>query len=149
MGGMALLAPTARRAFLRLKLDCDLAAVRPAARELRQFLGGKGCSEQEIRDVELVFVEACNNAILHVGEAGRQKPVTVEATCSAQRIELRVIDHTPGFAFPEHSPLPGPESENGRGLYLIRSLADSVEYQRGRTGNTLVLKKERRGEARV
>jgi serine/threonine-protein kinase RsbW len=149
MGGMAILAQTARRATLRLKLDCDLEAVRPAAHELRVFLGGKGCSEHDLRDIELAFVEACNNAILHADEGGRQKPVEVEAIFSKDRIELRVKDHTSGFALPERSDLPDPSSENGRGLYLIRSLVDAVEYQRGRKENTLVLKKERRGEHKL
>jgi len=39
--------------------------------------------------------------------------------------------------------LPDPESEHGRGLYLIQVLADTAEYLRGKKSNCLILTKRR------
>jgi serine/threonine-protein kinase RsbW len=132
-------------ADLHLAPACDLAEVRRTARAARRFLAEKGCSETELMDCELALVEACNNAIKFAGPGGRHQPVAVDIHCDAKEIELRIIDHTPGFDWPEQVALPGPESENGRGLYLIRAVMDRANYFRNLQGNTLVLRKKRAG----
>ena len=58
-------------------------------------------------------------------------------------IELRIIDHGPGFTWPENTQLPPPDMESGRGLYLIRALTDYSAYIRLSTENVLVLRKKR------
>jgi serine/threonine-protein kinase RsbW len=103
-----------------------------------------GATEKEVQDSELALVEACNNAILHAGKAGRLHPVLIEASCNASEIQIRVTDHTQGFEMPERAVLPDIDSECGRGLYLIKALVDSVEYRRGAPENTLILRKTRR-----
>ena len=140
---MPLSGQTAHSPVLRLTLACNLAEVRRAALTLYQFLAGQGCTEKEVLDSELALVEACNNAILHADEAGRLHAVLVEASCNPLEIEMRITDHTRGFEMPEKAVLPGPNSERGRGLYLIQTLMDSADYKRGPTENTLVLRKRR------
>jgi serine/threonine-protein kinase RsbW len=134
---------TARSPVLRLTLACNLAEVRRAAVTLYQFLAGQGCTEKEVLDSELALVEACNNAILHADEKGRSDSVLVEVSCNPLEIEMRITDHTRGFEMPEKPVLPGPNSERGRGLYLIQTLMDSADYKRGQKENTLVLRKRR------
>ena len=140
---MPLSGQTAHPPVLRLTLACNLAEVRRAALALCQFLAGQRCTQKEVLDSELALVEACNNAILHADEAGRLHPVLVEASCNPLEIELRITDHTGGFEMPEKAVLPGPDSERGRGLYLIQTLMDSADYKRGAAENTLVLRKRR------
>src|SRR5438874_120786 len=115
-------APLSRPAIFQFELACDLGQVGRAAQAVHTFLAGQGCSEAELKDCDLVLVEACNNAIEYVLENRRQEPVRIEAICHSNELELRVTDHTPGFDWPERATLPRPESEGGRGLYLIRSL---------------------------
>lgn len=137
-----------RPATLQLTLPPDLGEVRPAAQAVRRFLAAEGCEEQELTDCELALVEACNNALLHAGAGAPPQPVVVEAHCDAGDIELRVTDHTPGFEWPEQAGLPDTESENGRGLFLIRALMDDAKYCRSARGNTLVLRKRRRRQGK-
>src|SRR5512147_1691417 len=111
---------------LRVRLACDLGQVREAASSVRQFLIGQGCAEADVLDCELALVEACNNAIKYAPAEARTLPVAVEVSCSAAEIELRVSDHTAGFDWPEQVTLPDPDSESGRGLYLIHSVVDSA-----------------------
>jgi anti-sigma regulatory factor (Ser/Thr protein kinase) len=72
--------------------------------------------------------------------------VVVELSVGRAEIELRVTDHGPGFSWPGRIELPKPEDENGRGLYLIRRVMDSVKYERRSGRNVLVLRMKRREE---
>ena len=124
-----------------LEPACDVAQVRPVALAVHRFLSAHGCADKDIIDAEQALVEACNNAILHSGRGDNRRPLAVAAQCNGAGIEVRVTDHTPGFAWPERFPLPAPESESGRGLFLIRSLMDEVSYQTSEAGNTLIMRK--------
>jgi len=126
-------------AALRLKLECDLAAVRSAAKEAREFLARQGVPESELLTCELVLVEACNNAILYATE--REQKILVHVSCEEDELELQVIDHTKGFDWPGVVELPSPQDEHGRGLFIIQSLMEEVHYLRGSRENRLVMKK--------
>ena len=130
-----------RPAALRFVLPCDLSHVRQASQSVHQFLVEQGCGEDILTACDLALVEACNNAIQYVPESARTRHVAVEVIHTPEQLEVRVTDHTPGFEWPEKIELPAPESESGRGLFLIQSLMDSVLYLRGRGENTLVLRK--------
>jgi anti-sigma regulatory factor (Ser/Thr protein kinase)/GAF domain-containing protein len=131
-------------AVLRLSLSCDLGEVRLATLVVRQFLAEQGLTHDELMACELALAEACNNAVIYATDAGRRLPIEIETLCDAQRLELRVRDHTAGFDWPANLELPPRQSERGRGLYLIRSLMDRVEYLRGQSHNCLMLQRERR-----
>ena len=132
-----------RPAALRFALPCELSHVRQASQTVHQFLVEQGCGEELLTACDLALVEACNNAIKYAPVSARAKPVVVEVTCGPKQFELRVTDHTPGFAWPEKIELPPPESESGRGLFLIHSLMDSAQYLQGRGENILVMRKSR------
>jgi len=94
-------------------------------------------------DYELALVEACNNAILHVGTEGRNKPVVVEILCDHAHVEFRITYHTSGFDWLTQASLPDSQRESGRGLFLIASLMDDAKYFRGPGENVLVIRKRR------
>ncbi|MDB6112401.1 MAG: Protein serine/threonine phosphatase, partial [Pedosphaera sp.] len=132
-----------RPVILRLSLECDLPAVRAAAQTVHGFLAEQGWTADDLMSLDLALVEACNNAVRYADDAGRKRPIGLEVISEAGQVEFRVHDHTPGFEWPEKISLPAPESEGGRGLYLISSLMDSAGYFRGRGENTLVMRKVR------
>ena len=137
--------PTSQAVTLRLALQCDLAQVRPMSASIREFLREHGAANEEIQASELAIAEACNNAIKYVTGAGREKAIEVEVLCGPEQLELRVNDNTGGFEWPEELLLPELDQENGRGLYLIQSLMDRVQYFRGRGENCLVMRRKRTG----
>ena len=136
-------------ASLRILLRCDLGEVRHAVGLAHDFLAEHGWTSGQLMSFDLALVEACNNAVRYVDEAGRKEPVELSVECDAARVEFRIHDHTRGFDWPREIALPGPESESGRGLYLIKSLMDSAAYFRGRDGNILLLRKARSSESRA
>jgi serine phosphatase RsbU (regulator of sigma subunit)/anti-sigma regulatory factor (Ser/Thr protein kinase) len=135
------LSGASRPAMLRLALPCDLNQVRHASQTVHRFLAEQGCGDEILSGCDLALVEACNNAIKYAPDSARATPVGVEVTCSREQLELRVTDHTQGFEWPERAELPPPESESGRGIFLIQSLMDSAQYLRGNGENVLVLRK--------
>lgn len=139
--------PSARRPTLRVALQCDLNAVRPMNAVIRGFLQEQGASKEELQAAELAIAEACNNAIKYVPGPNREKPIDVEVQCSQERMEVRINDHTNGFEWPEQVALPDFTAETGRGLYLISSVMDRVNYYRGKGENWLVMSRHRNGHA--
>ncbi len=136
-------APASLRTALRLETGCDFSGIRAAVQQICSFLSERGLDEKELADWELALVEAGNNAVEHATPEGRLFPVVLEVACGEDDIEARVTDHTPGFDWPQDIALPDPESEGGRGLFLIQALTDQPGYFRGRGENCLVLRKRR------
>ncbi|MEO5959184.1 MAG: SpoIIE family protein phosphatase [Opitutaceae bacterium] len=127
----------------RVEFPCDLTEARAVTRMLSSFLGGQGLDESELFHCELCLAEACNNAVQYAVGPGAGQAVVAEAICRDSTVELTVTDHTPGFDLPERVATLSPERERGRGLFIIQSLMDEVHYFRGRTKNTLVMRKIR------
>lgn len=126
---------------------CNFAEARAASRRLCDFLARQGASDADLFACELALTEACNNAVQHVGLAGRTLPVTARACCEPTTIELSVIDHTGGFDWPT-GPLqaPPPDAEHGRGIFIIRSIMARAEYDCGQGENTLRMWRTRSAE---
>jgi serine/threonine-protein kinase RsbW len=101
--------------------------------------------DEAVGDVQLAVTEACANAVRHaVGTA----EYSVRLGVSEDACEIEIIDVGPGFpdALPDLSNLPelaeaDPDSESGRGLYLIRALVDEFEFTRDGGANAVRLTK--------
>lgn len=129
--------------LVRLTCHCDLAAVRDVGREVRSFLEQEGLTPAEVSSWELVCAEAGNNAVEYAAGTATRLPVEFVVDVTATAVELRVYDHTPGFDLPPESTLPDPLDEGGRGLFLMRSLTDDLQYWRGKNHNCLVARRQR------
>lgn len=128
---------------LRIEMERRLDQVRNAATRLREFLAARRLSEKDIWACELAVVEACNNAVQHVSESA--PPIRIEADVFGGEVQIRIFDGS-SFEFPTAPELPASDQENGRGLYLIRSLMDQVRTERGdpsdlRSESCLLLRK--------
>jgi len=111
---------------------------------IRNFLAEQGVGEKELFSYELCIAEASNNAVEYAEGPSRYLKPIAEALFTPSQIELRVTDHTAGFALPERIPPPLPMTDRGRGLFLIQSVMDEVRYLRGTKENILVMRKKRR-----
>ena len=94
-------------------------------RELR--LPAQKCS----LNVRVALAEAISNAILRGNGDAHNKHVRVRATVSDDAVVFDVVDEGPGFDLAADRPDPtSPENiehEDGRGLFLMKSLMDNVE----------------------
>jgi serine phosphatase RsbU (regulator of sigma subunit)/anti-sigma regulatory factor (Ser/Thr protein kinase) len=135
--------PISRPAALRVSMECDLSKVRHASEQMKMFLADQGFGRSDIDACELAVVEACNNAIKYAGPEARGQDVALEVLCGRENLEIRISDHTAGFEMPKEIALPDFEKESGRGLFLINSLMDELNYLRGQGENCLVMRKAR------
>ncbi len=91
-------------------------------------------SEEYYGNVLIAVTEAVNNAIEHGNQGRNDLTVEVEVGDKEADFCFSVKDQGDGF---DHKNLPDPtapenlEKENGRGIYLMRSLADAVEFENG------------------
>ena len=82
-------------------------------------------------NVPVALTEALANAILRGNRENPEKSVRVSARMDVNRLVMEVADEGEGFDLDECTLDPTTEdrldSEDGRGLYLMRRLMDSVE----------------------
>ena len=111
------------------------------AKELDRYDGDR---ENLAGQINTVLTEALSNAIKHANAADPTKEVLVRINISDKELAIRVFDSGVGF---DLNKVPGPcfdsnlLEEKGRGLFIIRSLMDSVEYKKANGGNVLEMKK--------
>lgn len=111
------------------------------AMELLNFCGDREALAQHLN---MVLTEAMVNAIKHANAADPDKVVLIRISISNKLISIKVFDSGQGF---DLNSIPDPVfeadqlEEKGRGIFIIRSLMDSVVYKRLGSGNVLEMKK--------
>ena len=92
-------------------------------------------------NILVAILEAVNNAILHGNLFDQTKSVTVSFSIENNQYTFRITDEGEGF---DYETIPDPtmaeniENPHGRGVFLMRHLADSVEYSNN--GSTVEIK---------
>lgn len=100
-----------------------------------------GLSDSELADLAISVTEAATNAIIHGNKGDEQKKVTVTVEIKGSEVILRVKDQGDGF---DPGAVPSPvEKDNvlkrvGRGIFILRSLMDDVDFKFDYEGGTLV-----------
>jgi serine/threonine-protein kinase RsbW len=90
-----------------------------------------GIPEDAYGNVLIAVTEALNNAIIHGNGGVREKNVQLVVREEVDSVVFEVKDEGAGF---DYLNLPDPtapenlEKPNGRGVFLMRSLADEVEF---------------------
>ena len=93
--------------------------------------------------LNVVLTEALVNAIKHANAADPDKEIHIRISVSDKVLLIRVYDNGQGFDLDlvPGNGCPDPLNEQGRGIYIIRSLMDSVEYKKANGGHVLEMKK--------
>lgn len=95
------------------------------------------CEEQQISEdhygnILIAMTEAVNNAIHHGNKLDQAKKTIVSCDKINTGLKFTVVDEGVGFDFED---LPDPtapeniEKPNGRGIFLMKSLADEVHFE--------------------
>jgi len=122
-----------------LQLPADVRCVEEAVELMARhcFAGTTPCQRTSFR-LRVLLTEAISNSILFGARGDPARRVRVEAEVGEASIRLEVTDDGPGF---DPQEVPDPTSPDGlgraigRGLFLIKNLADHVEFNP--QGNTI------------
>jgi len=99
--------------------------------------------EQRYYNMLVALTEAVNNAIIHGNGADPSKVVELQVQTSATEVIFLVIDSGSGFN-PDDVPDPRQPDllllDGGRGVFLIKHLADVVEFFPTTSGMTVLIK---------
>ena len=91
-------------------------------------------------NIMVAVTESVNNAIKHGNKCDSSKNVILTADCDENALTITVEDQGKGFDYLNLPDPTAPENilkENGRGIFLMKNLADEVEFENG--GNTVSL----------
>ncbi|UCH84047.1 MAG: ATP-binding protein [Candidatus Latescibacterota bacterium] len=97
-------------------------------------------------NIPLACDEAITNAIVHGNKSDPNKKVSLQIYISSSRIKFRIKDQGEGFDVDRvENPLEGENlmRSSGRGVYLMKSIMDNVEFKDG--GRVLEMEKANNG----
>ena len=103
--------------------------------QLERFIGVVAhqyqISNDKYPDILISLTEAVNNAIIHGNKEDKEKYVEIELNHSTNGLTFVISDEGVGFNYRQVPDPTKPEnigSCGGRGVFLMRQLADRVEY---------------------
>ncbi|HEX9912213.1 MAG TPA: ATP-binding protein [candidate division Zixibacteria bacterium] len=100
-----------------------------------------GLNKDQLADIAISVTEVVNNAIVHGNKNNPQKKVTLRLITDKSSIVIEVEDEGEGF---DLDSLPCPITEEnllkevGRGIFILRSLMDKVDFVFKKEGGTVV-----------
>lgn len=89
--------------------------------------------KESFNRVFLCLSEAVINSIEHGNKNDINKAVSIFADCAAKTLKVKIKDQGKGF---DHKEIPDPtikenlRKECGRGIHIIKSLSDKIEYNK-------------------
>ena len=112
----------------------SVAAVSLARHFMADWLCNQPADLGVLDDVLVIVSELCTNAVQ--AASGAPGGVALRAWDDADTLVLEVEDDGGGFVddLPDEGHLPDVESPRGRGLFLVRALADSIDVIPGESG---------------
>ena len=99
--------------------------------------------EMKYNKLLVATTEAVNNGIIHGNKRDPNKKVTLTFEVGDSLLTVRVGDEGPGV---DPTTLPDPLAEenllreNGRGVFLMRSLMDEVEFNHSSHGSEVIMR---------
>ena len=131
----------------KFTIDNSLSHV-PEVNEFVKNVGGElNMSENDSQNLKLAIEEAVVNVINYAYPVGEKGDITIEATATASSLRFKIIDRGVAFA-PTDAPdvdtsLTAEERQiGGLGIFLVRQLMDTINYERIDGENVLTLTKK-------
>ena len=91
-------------------------------------------------EIKLIIIEAINNAFIHGNNSNKSKPISLQWEFKENLLIVSVTDCGDGVKNLNNNKEINEDDileESGRGLYIISSYADEMEFE----GNSIIIKK--------
>jgi len=130
----------------RLVLPSHIEAVGDAAAAMTDFIKNCGITEEAAFGIEMAVREAVTNAMVHGNQEDEAKSIEVIFNCQGNELEVEVRDQGAGFD-PANVPDPTDPSNvmktSGRGIFLMRTFMDDIQWSPRPEGGTAVRMRKR------
>jgi serine/threonine-protein kinase RsbW len=125
----------------RLVLPSHIEAVGDVDAAVTHFVQSCGIGEADAFGIDMAVREAVTNAIVHGNREDEAKAVEVTFNCLEHALEIEVKDQGQGFdptAVPDPTDPANILKTSGRGIFLMRSFMDEVDWLARPEGGTTV-----------
>lgn len=108
---------------------------------IQSSLKEAGLPDLQFGSIVLTVCESVNNAISHGNGYDINKTVDIRLLCEKSELSIEIQDQGNGFNIHE---IPDPtescniKNERGRGIFIIRNLADEVKFENN--GSLIIIK---------
>jgi serine/threonine-protein kinase RsbW len=126
--------------YKRLKIGSVMTNLRIIENAIDEITGAVGVNQDNYGKILVATLEAVNNAITHGNKANPQKMVDVEISFDNNEMIIIVTDEGPGFnpaSIPDPTMPENIEELSGRGVFLMKKLADSISFNE--KGNSVTM----------
>ena len=129
--------------YKKIKIESSIENLRIVENTIDEATNLIGISQDNYGKILVSAMEAVNNAIVHGNRSNPEKMVDIEISSMNGQLNITVTDEGSGFK-PESVPDPTTpeniEALNGRGIYLMSHLADSITYSEKGNSVTMTFK---------
>jgi serine/threonine-protein kinase RsbW len=125
----------------RLVLPSHIEAVADGAAAATNFIQSCGVGEEAAFGIDMAVREAITNAMVHGNKEDEAKTVELTLNCLGRELEIEVKDQGEGF---DPASIPDPTDPanilktSGRGIFLMRTFMDEVQWSMRPDGGTTV-----------
>lgn len=115
-----------------LRFDSKPENIAVVERLIDKISADHGIVAEHYGNVLIAMTEGVNNAIVHGNKLDETKAVSVSCAIDEKTLVFRITDEGPGF---DYDNLPDPtapeniEKPHGRGVFLMRHLADECSFE--------------------
>ena len=127
----------------RIRIPATLEELHHVYNWADEHLQQTGISESKRFDIMLALSEAVTNAIRHGCHDSKGDFVDIDVMITSSAVNIKVHDCGTGFepdALPDPTKAENLYTPNGRGVFLIKNLADDVRYDFAPDGTTVNVK---------
>jgi serine/threonine-protein kinase RsbW len=127
-----------------LQINSDTKYLRKVESLSAQVARYAGLNDSQSDDLAIVTTELVNNAIHHGNKNNPRKKVSILFLVNSKCIEIRIKDEGSGFNPAEIKDPLAPEnlmSESGRGIFLIKYLMDTIDFNFTKDGTETIVTK--------
>jgi serine/threonine-protein kinase RsbW len=115
----------------KISIDSKVENIAIIEKAIDDICAKTNVDEEYYGNILIAVTEAVNNAIMHGNKENPDKKVTVEFSVGPKGLICKIADEGPGF---DYANVPDPtspeniEKPNGRGVFLMRHLADEISF---------------------
>ncbi len=127
-----------------LEIPSSAEALPKVVEAVEEVAAQLGLTQPDAEEVAIALTEAVNNAIYHGNGGVQDRPVAIRFDRGTKHLRIRVRDQGPGFdpdAVPDPLAKENLLKPSGRGILVMQSMMDEVEFVFSEGGTEVMLLK--------